>query len=384
MKTIKKYIPKLTITSIIVFTIISLNAQNVVISEFHNNSTGEWAELLITTDNADLRGYTLRDNGTSQASWQATITFSNNSFWNNLRAGTVIVLWFSSSSTFALDTNKNDGYIELHAQLSGYTSSSGGSSGGIIVIGGSGELLQLRNASATHIHALAYKSTSSIGADFTALSNNKLNHNTSSMSNGESILVCPGTNLNSYLSYNTSTVSYSGIDSTSKSSASKGLPNSCTSSTSANQNYWRSLRQPTYNNPTLNTITANSNGTQFNLSWSACADPNPSDSTTGYLILRNTTNSFTNPTDNTIYSNGNIIGTATVVTHINFSSTLAFTDNYNLNCGDTLYYKIYAFRYKTDNNNVSNLARGRAYNETGTNVQSITKSQPISQNISAN
>lgn len=373
-----------------ILTGVILKAQNVVISEYFNeaDTRDEWTELLVIADYTDLRGYKLRDNNTNQDNWQTEITFANVSLWNNLRAGTIIIIWHRKrsstvSSDRIVDTINSDGYIEVHAQLNGYFS--GGNfgtspswAGSSLAIGGNGEIIQLLDANNNHIYALGHKS--SVGSDFTSISGtNKLNH-AAGITGGDNVYVCPGASLSDF------NQGVSGTTYTSKgnSNITQGLPNSCLASTTANQNYWRSLRQPTYTNPTLNTITSNSNGTQFYLSWSSSTDPNPIDSTTGYLILRNTTNSFTDPTDNVIYNNGNTIGTATVVTHINFSSTLAFTDNYNLNCGDTLYYKIYAFRYKADNNNVSNLARGRAYNETGTNVQSFFKSQPLSQNISAN
>ncbi|MFA9213616.1 MAG: hypothetical protein ACEQSR_07190 [Candidatus Methylacidiphilales bacterium] len=370
--------------------------QNVVVSEYFNSTypSDEWAELLINEDNVDLRSYTFRGNNSNQNNWGTPIMFTTNYLWANLRAGTIIIIWFrnvnSSNIAITLDTNGNDGFIQVHCMLASHFSYSGSqatvfglapyttSKGNAFEVANNGDLYQIRDASANHVYALGHRS--SVGSDFTSISGtNKLNH-AAGIAGGDNVYVCPGGSISDY------NQGVSGTTYTSKGSTNitQGLPNSCLASTTSNQNYWRSLRQPTFTNPTLNTITANSNGTQFNLSWSSCTDPNPSDSTTGYLILRNTTNSFTDPTDNTIYNDGNTIGTATVVKHINFSSTLAFTDNYILNCGGTLYYKIYAFRYKADNNNVINLARGRAYNETGTNVQSIVKSQPVSQNILAN
>lgn len=370
-----------------------------VISEYYNSThpSDEWVELLITVDNSDLRGYTFRGNNSNQDNWGTHITFTTNSLWANLRAGTIIVLWFrnvnSSNVAIPLDTIGSDGFIQVHCMLPSHFSYLGSqasifgvapfnvSKGNSFEAANSGEVFQIRDGSGNHVHALGHKSSiANSGNDYAAISStNKLNH-ASAIVVFSNISICPGANISGYTGGTSDTLKTS----EGSSYLTQGLPNKRASDLTSNQSFWQSLRQPTYTNPTLNAITANSNGTQFNLSWSPCSDLNPSDSTIGYLILRNTTNSFTDPTDNTIYNNGNIIGTATVVTHINFSSTLAFTDNYNLNCGDTLYYKIYAFRYKTDNNNVSNLARGRAYNETGTNVQSIVKNQPVSQNISAN
>lgn len=370
--------------------------QNVVVSEYFNeaDTRDEWTELLVINDNTDLRNYTLRDNNTSQDNWQAEITFSNVSLWNNLRAGTIIIIWHRKrSSTVSsdrfVDTIKSDGYIEVHAQLSGYFSGGNFSTspnwaGSSLAIGGSGEIIQLRDANNNHIYALGHKSNiTNVGNQFDSIvSNNKLNHS-STISSSYNLYVCPGGSISDF------NQGVSGTTYTSKGSLNitQGLPNTCsTAPTQPNRTYWRNLRQPTYNSPTLNAITPNTAYTQLTLTWSACTDPNPNDSTTGYIILRNTTNSFAAPSDSVTYTNGNTIGTATIAGHINFSSTLAFTDNYTLNCNSIVYYKIYAFKYSTDNlnGNLYNAARGRAYNEVGTNVQSLTRPYPISQNIISN
>jgi len=369
-------------------------SQNVVVSEYFNGSDtrDEWTELLVINDNTDLRGYNIRDNNSSQTGWQTEVVFSNNNFWNNLRAGTIIIIWHricsSSSSTNRLvDTIKSDGYIEVHAQLSGYFS--GGDfgtapswSGTSLSISATGDIVQIRDSSNNHIHALAHKFPP-IGLSYTGIiSTNKLNHAVG-ISNGENIYVCPGSSLSEYIG------SFIGTTWTSNGSTNitQGLPNYNSSSpTFPNRNYWRSLRQPIYNSPTLNTILTNTSFTQANLTWNACNDPNPVDSTTGYIILRDTINSFSNPSDSIVYPVGSSIGTATVIANINYSSTLNFADNYAFNCGTTYYYKMYAFRFGNDNinGNSFNAARGRAYNEIGTNIQSIIKTIPISQPILAN
>jgi len=369
-----------------ILTCHSAKAQLVVVSEYFNASDtrDEWTELLVINDNTDLRNYTLRDNNTDQDNWQPEITFSNISFWNNLRSGTIIVLWHRRRSSVdttdrLVDTNKLDGFIEVHAQLSGYFS--GGSfataptwNGVTLAIGGSGEIIQLRDSLGNNVHALGHKSAP--GSSYSGiLGTNKLNH-ALGISSNNNIYVCPGGNIGSYIG------GFSGNTFTSRGTVSsrftQGLPNNCLSSSTANETYWLSLRQPIYANPTQNIPTANIGFTAVNLGWSACTDFNSSDLTTGYLILRNTANSFTNPQDGEFYNNGDFIGSATVVANINSSITLSFTDNYAFSCGTIYYYKIYAFRYGEDdfNGNSFYSTRGRAYNEIGTNVQSIAKINP--------
>jgi hypothetical protein len=385
---------KKTVIFIVFFCLTHISfSQNIVVSEYFNgtDTRDEWTELLVVNDNTDLRGYNIRDNNSSQTSWQTEVVFSNNNFWNNLRAGTIIIIWHrirssSSSTNRIVDTIKSDGYIEVHAQLSGYFS--GGDfgtastwSGASLSISASADIIQIRDFSNNHVHALGHKYTDS--TDFIGIvSTNKLNH-ASSLSSGENVYVCPGSSLSEYIG------AYSGTTWTSKGSTNitQGLPNYNSSSpTFPNRNYWRSLRQPIYNSPTLNTILTNTEFTQANLTWNACTDPNPGDSTTGYIILRDTINSFTNPSDSIVYAVGSSIGTAKVIANINYSSTLNFTDNYAFACGETYYYKIYAFRFGNDNinGNSYNASRGRAYNEMGTNIISILKSIPLTQPIIAN
>ena len=355
--------------------------QVVVISEYLNetDTRDEWIELLITQDQTSLVGFTLRDNNATQTNWQDSIIFANHSLWTNLRLGTIIVIWnrfiSSTSSLNPVDTNGTDGYIEVNAQLSrlfsgGSFGSSPSWSGNTLSIAAGGELIQIRNPSSTHVHAIGHRSTT--GTNFNSLPSPKLNHSNTS-SSGESIRVNPGANLTDYNGASGTT-----LTTRSSSLITFGLPNKSTTDTSSNLAFWRSLRQPTYPSPTLNTITSNASFNQFTLTWNACTDPNPADSTTGYIILRNTSNSFTDPSDGFTYTVGQSIGGANVAGIINYSTLTQFTDNTQLNCGQTFYYKVYAFRYKSDQSLglAYHSSRGRAYNETGTNVQSISRPQP--------
>lgn len=371
-----------------VFLLISNHcfSQNVVISEYYNsdNATNEWIELLVINDNSDLRNYTIRDNNATHNNWDNTppnvpITFNNISLWNNLRAGTIIIIWLRSNSPLTYDTMKNDGYIETQAQLSSQFTYSGSS----FDIAGSGEIIQIRTPNKTHIHALAHRSTPGIDFTDSIPSLNKLNHSSSSAT-GKATYVSPGSNISDYLDYGSGIFSGNTLTNV-DSDTTRGLPNS-TNISNANRNYWRNLRQPPYTGLTLNTPVDSFAYNKVHLSWttSGWTDPNPSDLTVGFLILRNTSNSFTDPSDSLVYTIGATLGSATVVSNINSSTTLAYTDNFTFTCGTTYYYKIYAFRFSADNNNISNAARGRAYNETGTNVQSIIKNSPIAQTIIPN
>jgi hypothetical protein len=357
---------------------------SVVVSEYYNSAgNDEWIELLVINDNTDLRGYTIRDNGGSHRSWINTssygvATFANISLWNNLRAGTIIIIYLRSTglSPSGIDTLKTDGFIQIHSQYSGYLN------GTALTIGGGGDIIQLRTQNKDHIHALAHRdSIPSYDFNDSIISNHKLNHfNLSGVASGNNVSICPGGSINDYIGGTSDTLKTS----EGASYITQGLPNKRASDTTSNLAYWRSLRQPPFTGITLNTPIDSFAFGKIGLTWTTAGwtDPDSTDGTVGYIILRNTTNSFVPPTDGKTYSTLDTVGTASVSGHVNLSPTLAYSDNYTFNCGTTYYYKIYAFRYTT--NGVLGTARGRAYNETGSNFSVITKPYPTAQSINPN
>jgi gliding motility-associated-like protein len=351
-------------------SILSVNyvyGQKVVVSSYFNSTSlagDEWTELLVIEDNTDMRNWSIRDNGGSQtaAAWQIQVDFKNIVLWNHLRAGTVILIWHrmvGSSGTHVTDVNKVDGYIQVSANDPLYFNGGDFTETASLSIGATGDIIQLRDGSGTHIHALGHRVTP--GPVWSTLPDPWLNHD-EALVPAEAVSVCPGSNLADY-----GTPHHDGTTYTSKSTTllTQGLPNQCASSSTANSDYWRSLRQPLWPSPVLNATFTPPSTTV--LSWPlAATDPWPTDLTQGYMILRNTVNSFTAPTDGTTYIVGNPIGSATVIAIIASSQTLTYTDNFALNCGDTAFYQVYAYRYVADqlNGNSYNVARGRAYNET--------------------
>ncbi|MCW3083340.1 MAG: domain containing protein [Bacteroidetes bacterium] len=342
-------------------------AQQVVVNEYFNaaDQRDEWTELLVISDNVDMRGWSIRDNNGSQTSWQPGVTFSNDALWNNLRAGTIIILWHritsSSNTAHTTDVNKADGYIEINVQNATYFSggsfgSSPGWAGNSLNVAGGGDVIELLNAGGTHVHALGHMS--SPGSNWTALPTPKLNH-ANSASSGDAIYACPGATLSDYNGPGT------GNNFTSKNDITTtfGLPNTCGASANGNTVYTNSLREPSITSQTITPGTALPGDITF--SWTAATDANPGDHTTGYMILRNTSNTFTAPSDGTTYTVGSTLGSATVITEINSSATVTYTDN-TVTAGNCYYYRVYAFRYGTDNLNGNSFddSRGRAYNQT--------------------
>ena len=371
------YLPGLVVLLFMLVSVLQeIKAQQAVISSYFNTGDprDEWTEILVTQDDLDMRNWTLRDNNSTQSSWQQFITFNNIPFWNHLRAGTVIMIWHrqfpSNSTTVAhpLDINGNDGYLEVSANDPAYfTGGNFGTgplyAGNTLNISLTGDILQLRTGSLIHVHALGHRT--SAGADFVNLPNPKLNHTVALSSTlNEALFVCPGTTLSVY----GSVAPQVGTQYTAKDiepAITFGLPNTCTNGANTNSDFWRSTRQPGWNSPSL-TATPNGSFSQVTLSWNSCTDPYMADLTQGYIILRNTTNNFTEPTDGTSYLPGDLIDNATVIANISSTSTTSYTDNSAIPCGDNLYYRVYCYRYTDDNayGNNYHKARGRAYNET--------------------
>jgi hypothetical protein len=362
----------------LIFLSTNLFSQSVVVSSYFNaaDPRDEWTELLVVTDNTDMRNWSLRDNNSSQTAWQTAVTFNNISFWNNMRAGTIIMIWHrpvtSGSVAHPADVNKDDGYIELDATNTAYLG--GGSfgtaptwAGNSLNIAGGADVLQLRDASGTHIHALGHNSAAT-GTDWNTLPSPKLNHN-NNMSSGDAVYVCPG---NVVADYGTS-APQAGTTWTSKNSATItfGLPNISGGNPVTNTAFWDTLREPAFANQIVapSSVVAGNPGS-ISFSWAGATDPNAADASTGYIVLRNTSNTFTAPADGTTYTTGAMIGAATIIAQINSSATTSYTDNTVMN-GNAYYYRVYAFRYTTDNanGNVFHRSRGRAYTNTFVDVQ---------------
>lgn len=337
--------------------------QVVAVSAYLNKTDprDEWTELIVNADNVDLRGWTIRDNSSGN-NWQSAITFNNIAFWEHMRIGTIIMIWHRQTTSGGInhpvDINKTDGYIELYAFNPVYFT--GGDITNTLNLSQTKDMIQLRNASGTHVHALAHGSPELGG--YSVLPAPKLNHLNSSVADGDAIYVCPGAVLNDY----GTNLPTSGTTYTSKNNSTLtfGLANTCVASATANKAYWRTIREPQIASQSIlpSVIVPGMPGS-VSFSWTGATDPYNTDTTVRYLILRNIINSFSPPTDGTTYSLGSILGSATVVGIITNSALTTFTDNTVMN-GNIYYYRVYAYRNHTDdlNGNGYSLERGSAYN----------------------
>jgi hypothetical protein len=350
---------------LLVLTIIKTSAQSVVVNGYINQADfrDEWTELVVVDDDVDMRGWTIRDNNSSQNGWQTPVRFNSIPFWQHMRRGTIIMLWHrtlsSTGVTHTNDINANDGYLEMSIQDATYFTGGDFSTNNTMNIAAGGDIIELRNAASVHIHALGHYNLTS-GSSWTAMAQPKLNH-FNSTNNGDAVYVCPGSMLSEFDGPQSITLTAKNNVTTTF-----GLPNLCVSSLSGNRTFWKSLRQPDFTAQvvTPSPIIPGLPGS-LSFSWTAATDPYPSDGSLRYLVLRNTVNTFSSsPLDGSSYSIGSMIGSAQVVGIINNSGITTFTDNSVMN-GNKYYYRVYAFRYGVDNLNGNNFddARGSAYNE---------------------
>ncbi|MFH1120427.1 MAG: gliding motility-associated C-terminal domain-containing protein [Bacteroidota bacterium] len=354
--------------------------QQMVVSSYFNagDPRDEWSELLVVQDNLDIRNWSYGDNNASQTSWQTRINFNNIDFWQYLRAGTIIIIWHRPVNSLGIDhpedLDPSDGFIQLRANNAAYfnggdfgTSPTWG--GNSLNVANTGDLLQIRDPANIHVHVLGHLSTAPASAAFTGLPLPKLNLPSVTLTANEVVMACPQSTVAPTITQYGTLPPQNGAFYATNSTVDLtfGLPNIRPSNMISNSLFWRSLRQPSWPAPNPGFTV---NGTNHPvLTWDPIPDPVTTDGTTGYLILRNTVDDFSvPPADGTFYALGDLLGTATVVNpSLAWSYTDTWTDNsITVPCNTGLYYRVYPFRYATDNINGNNYnaARGRAYNET--------------------
>ena len=133
---------------------VSLYAQSVVVNKFGNGPDD--AELLVITDNLDMRGMIVKDytsNGDGDNGGQ--YEFSTDTLWASLPSGTLIIL--RDGSAAAADTDDSDFVLDIGLDNTTYfTNLNGGGSWNI----SSNEIVQIKAAGSPaagvtgHIHAL--------------------------------------------------------------------------------------------------------------------------------------------------------------------------------------------------------------------------------------
>lgn len=340
-------------------------SQSIVVSEYYNlrnDPTGEWAELIVLHDNVDLRGYILRDNSGSSPppiNWRGGIRFRDIPYWQRVHSGTIIVINFRGDAI--IDSIKSDGYIELGAENDLFFEKvcyycPQGWNINALNIAEASDIVQILDSNGNNVHSLAHMPSE--GGDFINIAGAKLSA-TSSITNGTSVSVVPGQNLNDFIG---------GFDITNEKTSisnmvTKGLPNNSSDRTNLNQAFWKYLRVPKWQNPTITNHRIEKD--YVYLFWNDFEGRSAPCLFGGYLVVRflaKDSNSIQLPVDGMIYDIGNKLGSSIVLASTNANN---FLDWYEIQCGEEYIYRVYSYKYNADDlgfdSNPLN-RRGRIYN----------------------
>ncbi|MFN8367403.1 MAG: choice-of-anchor D domain-containing protein [Candidatus Kapaibacterium sp.] len=342
-----------------------LHSQSVLVSEYLNEQPpSEWNEIIVVTDNLDMRGFVVTDNNTNQVMRQGGVKFKNIEFWRHVRAGTVIGIWhraYPSNAKIDRDTSMSDGRIMLAKEdtdfFEEYKSSAAIVTDAPFNIAIDGDIIEVLDASGNHIHGMGHRVVDPApGSYWVTMPQPKMN-NAVSLQNGQSNRAYPGAKLADYNGNQGDPITQAcGTNVT------RTLPNKDCSTGASNADFWHLLRIPTWLSPKL-TATVSSN--KVDLSWNNIIDAYPTDNMQGYIVLRDSGLVPAVPVDGTTYTVGQKIGNAIVVA-IQNSPTTTFTDNISIPCGVVYTYRVYAYRFGVDdelgNGADPKTTRGRQYN----------------------
>lgn len=105
----------LLLTLFVLVTSNTIFSQSVVVNKYQNvGTTADIVELLVVQDNADLRNLVVKTFSGSNANDNGgSITFNNIAFWSSMRAGTLIIIRFTSTGSTDIVTSCSDFLLDI-------------------------------------------------------------------------------------------------------------------------------------------------------------------------------------------------------------------------------------------------------------------------------
>ncbi|MFN5876192.1 MAG: hypothetical protein ACK45E_07935, partial [Ignavibacteria bacterium] len=333
------------ITRTIVFVVtavlctLSLQAQDMVISEYYNiqDVNGEWTELVVVKDDLNAVDYVLTDANTGQVLRMVGPKFKDIPLWRHLRAGTIIVVWHRDiPAGIKRDIDPRDGYLEVSSRdtelFTIYLFPTAAGEISALNLADLGDVLEIVDASQAHVHALGHNKPT--GAAYNAIPAPKANFDSGNVGASRSNRVT-GRTLGSYGIGITKDSVVAGFND------SRGLPNRFDLARTnlgvknINHWFWRETREPKWTStPSVSVFSQNE--TSITIEWTALEDTYQQDSTTGYLILRDTLNFSSIPSgsiiDGMIITKGAKFGSAVVLDVLPTIAGNRFTDSNNNAC----------------------------------------------------
>ncbi|MBC8124295.1 MAG: choice-of-anchor D domain-containing protein, partial [Candidatus Kapabacteria bacterium] len=384
-----------TVVALLLFSFspLVLQGQEIVLSEYYNiqDVTLEWTEIVIVKDDLNAVGWMITDANTGQVVRQGGPRFNDIPLWRHLRAGTIIVLWHRSLPvTVTLDTNAADGFMEMSARdVRFFTTNYFAPPSDLadMNIADGGDVLEILRADSSHVHALGHMKPA--GPAYVAIGSPKVNFDSGNVGAGRSNRVT-GRTLTAYGADITKDSAVGGFND------SRGLPNrfdlARTNAGVANINhwFWRDTREPQWSASPVVTIVSRT-AQKHVIEWTPIVDTYQQDSTTGYVILRDTLNFASFPAngirDGQMISKGARIGSALVLDVRPSATGNRYSDSLNLLCGGSYTYRVYGYRYRQDDQlsiTDDTTARGRQYNELRFAQSAlVTKPNPTKPSIQA-
>jgi hypothetical protein len=230
---------KLLLLLFVLGTASFLHAQ-VMVNEFQNNGTGanggDIIELLVTQDNADLRGLIIKDfsNTIADDLNSGGFQFTQDNLWFGLRAGTIILLKQNGATiTTDVTTSCNDYNLEVGLSNTTYFTNIT-PAGGVFDIESTGDMVMVRSVDlvspgfsgiTSNIHTLRAGPQTAIWASIGAGA--KVGSNTA-LNNGRDVFVSTPSSLITDYNLGTTGASAGGATNT------LGLPNNATNTTFIN------------------------------------------------------------------------------------------------------------------------------------------------------
>lgn len=349
-------------------------AQDIVINEYFNTAgqNDEWVELVVVKDNLDLTGWYLGDNNAGTSNWQPKLQFKNHPLWKNLRAGTIIQIDHAANfggCNDPVDVDKSDGFIRVCCRNTTYFD---GGSTTTLFLADDGDFLQIVDPSGKMIHGLGHDDIpgTSVETGPCFSQTNLWTQTTSAQSATRpcgnflfyrfktsaptSLYVAAGQNADFFAGMLSQT--NNGLVDTSDTPF-EGIGNG-----GANAPWLVNLRMPKM--LAQNVCMQRSPQGVISFSWQAAEDAFPSDQTTGYLVLRNTTNDFPLPTQGIQYTLNQTVGNgnqlSTVVGILTGTAQTSFSENPG---PGSYYYRVFPFRF-VNTIGFQHFTRGRTYNTT--------------------
>lgn len=354
------------------FSVTASFSQDIVINEYFNTASqnDEWVELVVIKDNLDLTGWYLGDNNAATSNWQPKLQFKNHPIWKNLRAGTIIQIDHAANLAGCndpVDVDKSDGFIRVCCRNTTYFD---GGSTTTLFLADDGDFLQIVDPSGKMIHGLGHDDIPGTSVETgPCFSQTTLWTQTTAAQSATrpcgnflfyrfktsaptSLYVAAGQNADFFAGMLSQTSN--GLVDTSD------IPFEGIGNAGANAPWVVNLRMPKMQ--AQNVCMQRSPQGIISFSWQAAEDAFPSDQTTGYLVLRNTTNDFPSPTQGVQYAINQTVGIgnqlSTVVGILNGSGQTSFSENPG---SGSFYYRVFPFRY-LNTIGFQHFTRGRTYN----------------------